>query len=62
MGVFSFVEAWGHVDRTDVGEHGHWPGAGVRHQGLPLHHHAAREDEQGKGEAIERTGVSWVAG
>lgn len=50
--LFFVRAAGGHSDRTDFREHGHWLGAGVRHQGLPVHHHPAREDEQRKGQPV----------
>ena len=36
-----------HHHRTHLRQHGHWPGRGRRHPGLPHHHRHARHHEHG---------------
>lgn len=51
----SLSVAGGYAYRTNVGEHWYWVGAGMRHQGVPLHHHFAGENEHGKGEFFNQS-------
>ena len=54
--------ARGHVDRAHFGEHRHRPGTGVRHQGVPVYHHTARENELREGQATDCSSLSLACG